>query len=468
MNGPDTRHPEYELMLPVWKRCRDVVSGEDAVHKAGVEYLPKLQEQTPQEYSAYVMRAPFYNATARTVDGLVGMVLRKEPAVEAPAALDAIREDMTLTGCALPELSEQLLREVISVARAGVLVEYPVQIMGPLTQAQAAAMNRRPYATLYKAEHIINWRPERVNNALQPVMIVLAETVTEWVSTFESKQIDQRRALLLEEGRYVQRLYRQGDKNAWEQWGPDIVPLMNGAPLTYIPFVAFGPDRNELGCQKPPIMDLVTLNLSHYRTVADYEHGAHFTGLPMLFLAGVQLGEGEKVMLGSQAAVVATDPTADGKYIEFTGQGLGALKDRAAEKEAQMAAIGARMLAPEKAGVEAEGTIRMRHAGESAVLSTIAKMIGAGLTRVLRIMADWEGVPAEVLVTMNTDFVDLTMTPQEIDSLVAAWQRGAISRETLFDNLKRGEVIPEGRDFEEESAAIENEAPTLAPEPVAA
>jgi hypothetical protein len=458
--GPDTRHPEYEQTLPVWKRCRDVVSGEDAVHAAGVAYLPKLQEQTAPEYASYVQRAPFYNATARTIDGLVGMVLRKEPTVEAPAALDDIRADMTLTGCALPELGEQLLREVVGVARVGVLVEYPVQVMGPLTQAQAATMNRRPYSTLYKAEHIINWRTERVNNALQPVMIVLAETVTEWVTTFEAKQIDQRRALLLEDGRYVQRLYRQGEKQ-WEQFGPDIVPLMNGAPLTYIPFVPFGPDRNELGCQKPPILDLVALNLSHYRTVADYEHGAHFTGLPMLFLAGVQLGEGEKVMLGSQAAVVATDPTADGKYIEFTGQGLGALKDRAAEKEAQMAAIGARMLAPEKSGVEAEGTIRMRHTGESAVLSTIAKMVGAGLTRVLRIMADWEGVTAEVLVTMNTDFVDLSMSAQDIDALVSAWQRGAISRETLFDNLKRGEVIPEGRDFETETAAIDDGAPVL-------
>jgi hypothetical protein len=178
------------------------------------------------------------------------------------------------------------------------------------------------------------------------------------------------------------------------------------------------------------------------------------------------LGEGEKVKIGSSEAITSPDPQARASYLEFTGQGLSTLKDRAAEKEAQMAAIGARMLAPEKAGVEAEGTLVMRHSGESAVLSTIAKMVSAGLTRVLQIMADWEGVSAKVTVALNTDFADLSMTPQQIDALVSAWQRGAISRETMFDNFKRGEIIPEGRDFEMESAAIDAEGPVLAADPL--
>lgn len=461
MSGPDTRHASYTAHEPTWVKCRDVVAGEDAVHKKQIEYLPKLSEQTPDEYRAYVKRTPFYNATARTVDGLVGMVLRKEPTVDAPSAMDAIVGDMTLTGCALPELAERVLREVITVARDGILVEYPTQIEGPLTLAQAAAMNRRPYCSVFHAEHIINWRVERVNNAMHPVMIVLAETVTEWLSAFESVDVPQRRALLLEEGRYVQRLYRKGQTDEWEQFGPDIVPLMNGAPLDYIPFVIFGPGGNTFECQKPPIYDLACLNLSHYRTIADYEHGAHFTGLPMLFLAGVQLEEGQKVPLGSSNAVTSPDPQADGKFIEFTGQGLGALKDRAAEKEAGMAAIGARMLAPEKSGVEAEGALKLRHSGESAVLTTIAKMVGAGLTRVLQIMADWEGVKAEVEVEMNTDFLEVTMSPQEIDSLVKAWQMGAISRQTLHENLQGGEIIAPGVTVEEEEARIGDAQPTL-------
>ena len=75
-----------------------------------------------------------------------------------------------------------------------------VPLFSTLTQAQAAAMNRRPYCSMFKAEHIINWRADRVNNAMQPVMIVLSESVTEWKNDFEAEQVDQRRALLLVEG----------------------------------------------------------------------------------------------------------------------------------------------------------------------------------------------------------------------------------------------------------------------------
>ena len=38
----------------------------------------------------------------------------------------------------------------------------------------------------------------------------------------------------------------------------------------------------------------------------------------------------------------------------------------------------------------------------------------------------------------------------EIQAIVAAWQAGAISRDTMTDLFRRGEVLPEGRTNEEE------------------
>lgn len=459
---PDTPHSEYAAAQTRWAKCRDAIDGEDAVHGSGETYLPKLKEQSATDYSAYVMRTPFYNATARTIDGLVGMIFRKNPDVTAPAALDAIRADMTLTDSDIDELAEVIAREVIGVGRLGILVEYPQEIEGPMTQAQASALNRRPYCTTYKTECILNWRAERVNNAMQPVMITLMECVTEWSNEFESSTVEQVRALLLEQGGYVQRVYRQiKNSKGWEQFGPDIVPLMNGSPLTYIPFMFFGPSHNGVGVQKSPVYDLVTLNLSHYRSTADLEHGAHFTGLPTAVVSGYTAAENEKLAIGSSSAWVFPDPAAKASYLEFTGQGLGALENRLLEKEKGMAAIGARMLAPEKAKAEAARTVQIRHSGEGAVLSTISSMIGSGLTRVLRIMADWSGESAEVKVVLNKDFIDTTMTAQDVAGLVSAWQSGSISYSTLFWNLKQGELIPAERTMEEEQAELEVQGPAL-------
>lgn len=450
----DSQHSSYASGAAKWARCRDAIAGQDAVHAAGEKYLPRLAEQKQDDYDAYKKRATFFNATGRTVDGLVGMVFRKAPVVQLPAGMDQIAQDIDLAGTTLEGFSEKLTREVIGVGRFGVLVEYPRVDAQPVSQAQAAAQNLRPYASVYPTESIINWKLERVNNVMQPVLVVLSEHYEVSNDGFESKCEPQLRALMLTAEGYQQQLYRKDDKGNWVPFEGPIIPLMNNKPLPFIPFYAFGPTANDLTIQDPPLLDLVDLNLAHYRVTADYEHGCHFTGLPMLMIMGVTLKENEKVSVGSQQALVTDNPQADGKFIEFTGQGLQALENNLKSKEAQMAAIGARMLAPEKSGVEAADTLAIRQNGETAVLASIASLASQGLTKMLAFMAEWAAAGGEVVVKLNTDYMPKGMTAQELAELVKAYQSGAISFETLFDNLQRGEIIDATKTVEEEREQI--------------
>jgi hypothetical protein len=452
----DSKHSEYDAAQAKWKRCRDAVEGQCAVHAAGVEYLPRLKDQTTEDYNAYKLRASYFNATGRTLEGLVGMVFRKDPVIEAPASMDAIIADIDLQGNSLTNLAQQTMSDVIGVGRFGILVEYPLVTDQPANAAAAAQMNLRPYASVYKAESIINWRAERVNNAMQLTLVVLMESYVAKTDGFEDECEQQIRVLALEEGRYVQRVYRQGENGKeWVQFGGDITPQIKSQPITSIPFFMFGPLSNTPDVQDPPILDLADLNLAHYRVTADYEHGCHFAGLPTAVVSGYQKPETEEALyIGSAKAWVFPDPNATATFLEFTGQGLGALEANLDRKQSQMAAIGARMLAPEKSGVEAEGTLLMRHNGEDSVLGAMAKMVSAGLTRMLQFMATWEGIETECKVALNTDYVPKGMSAQELAELVKAYQSGTISFETLFENLQRGEVIDSKRTVEQERELI--------------
>lgn len=447
-----------------WKKCRDAAEGQDAVHKAGTAYLPALTGQDAKAYAAFKSRTPFFNATQRTIDGLVGMVYRKYPTTTAPDAMAEILADLTLEGESADLVSKEFLHEVVTVGRVGALVEYPRMEMGPPTLAQASAMNLRPYVVEYKAEQIENWRMERVNNKNQPVMVKLRETVTEW-DGYESGEIDQIRYLILEEGQYIQRLYRKPENGQeWAQWGPDIVPLRRGQPLDFIPFICFGPNELSLEVDKPPIMDLVEMNLSHYRTCADYENGAHFCGVPTPMLAGFQFDEKDSTVALGGNAIVSAAPDAKWGFLEFTGQGLTSLKDLKTEKEAQMAALGSRMLAAEKKQAEAAETVQLRHAGEGAVLSSMAKTVSEGMTMLLQIVADWQGIAGEIDFELNSDFFDQQMSPQELTALFQVMQGGGMSKQTFFWNLKRGERVPDNVDYEDEQTMIETAAPMMTQE----
>lgn len=460
MDKPDYIHPDYKHWAEKWKRCRDAVRGQDAVHAAGTQYLPRLTEQTEVEYDAYLKRTPYFNATGRTLNGLLGMVFRKDPHTEVPVAMEPYLEDITLSGLTMNGMARQVLSEVEEVGRCGVLVEFPRVDQQPTNLAQALAANLRPYATLYKAESIINWRVQRINNQMMPTLIVLAEQV-EQMGVFYSEMVDQIRVLTLASGFYEVVLYQRTSTSGDYVEVDRFTPLMNGQPMGMIPFYAFGPDELSLTVQCPPMLDLVDLNLSHYRTNADLEHGAHFTGLPTPMLAGFQFGENEAFRIGSGAGVVSPDPSAKWGFLEFTGQGLGALERLLDRKEAQMAAIGARMLAPEKAQAEAAQTVMLRHGGETSILASQARLVSVGLQQMLDLMRTWAGIAGECVYRLNTDYMPVKMTAQELTALVQSWQSGAISKQTLFYNLQEGEIIQSEKTFADQEEEMEMQGPRV-------
>ena len=76
--------PDYDASGLEWSRARDVLAGEDAVKAAGEKHLPRLDCQSDEEFAAYRKRAAFFNATARTAEGYIGLMFRRQPFVEVP------------------------------------------------------------------------------------------------------------------------------------------------------------------------------------------------------------------------------------------------------------------------------------------------------------------------------------------------------------------------------------------------
>ena len=75
-------------------------------------------------------------------------------------------------------------------------------------------------------------------------------------------------------------------------------------------------------------------------------------------------------------------------------------------------------------------------------------------------MHQWAGLQP-VTIKLNTDYLPTKMTPQELQALVQAWQAGGISPQTLFNNLKQGEIIAQEVTFEDEQAQISEATPVL-------
>ncbi|WP_211440933.1 DUF4055 domain-containing protein [Collimonas humicola] len=464
-----TEHKDYTAMKEKWQRCRDVAAGQDAIRKNGLSYLPQLADQTPEAYQAYLTRAAFFNATWRTISGLSGMLFRKPEIIEAPAGIKDYLEDVTMGGEPLHIFAQEVARECMTVGRCGLLVDFPVVDRdGIITVARAQAMGLRPTLQRYTAESIINWRTGAVNNITKLLMVVLTEEATVKIDEFASEAQTQYRVLDLTQDpadatklAYRVRLFKiDKASDSQVQIGEDQIPLMNGQPLREIPIAFLGVDCITTDIQLPPLIDLVDLNIAHFRVSADYEHGCHFTGLPTPYVCGYTPSiEGEKLYIGSASAWVFQDAATRVGYLEFGGGGLGALERNLDRKEAQMAAIGARLLAADKRLNETATTAAIHHGGETSILSAIAQVLSLGITKTLTIFAEWAGAAGKVSYDINRDFFPVPMDAPTLQALVGAWQAGAISSEVLFENLQEGEIISSTATFEKEQAKIANAPP---------
>jgi hypothetical protein len=461
----DSTNIAYDKWLPVWAKCRHAISGQESVHEAGRAYLPELSGQDAKSYEAYNKRALYVNLSGRTLDGMTGMIFRKAPALEAPDAFETYTQDVDLCGSTLTNFAEMCVDELCKVSRYGILVDYPaVQTVG-LTMGQAQAAGLRPYLTLYKTESILDWRYSRIDNAQTLTLVKLHEVIEVETGEYTWEQVDQIRILELVEGVYRIRLYRKGSdsksKSAYELYSESF-PMMNNAPMRFIPFIFDSPFGVDSDISKPVLLDLVNVNLSHYRSMADYEHGLHFTGLPTATFWGARDDELDSVHLGSSTALAFSDPSGHAEYLEFTGQGLTQLRDAIKDKQDMMAALGSKMLASEKRVTEAAETAMIHRSAEHSVLASLSYSASAAIQKALRLMAEWARInPEQITYSLNTDFAPAGMDANLFRELTNAYLSGAMSYDEYFYNLKEGELIRGETTLEEEQERIQNQGLNL-------
>jgi len=429
----------YEYFKSEWRKCRDCIAGQKAVKAARTRYLPALGgSQSYARYEKYIKRALFFNATRRTAEALTGFLFRKSP-IFTPDNLDLLDSFTNSSGGFLAFI-QGLAMEVISVGRVILVVDSPIA-------------GGDPKITYYRTEDFINWKINASGKLIQAVFkekVLSADSADE----FSNKKEIQYRVFDIFRERYRQRIFKEVKPG---EWAPvlEIFPTMNGASLSELPIVVINSVNLLPEPSEPPLIDVVNVNLSHYRSSADLESGRHFTGFPTPWASGFDI-PGESLEIGS-VAWVSDNPNAKAGFLEFTGQGLGSLENALTEKAQMMSVLGARILEAQKKSTEAADTHRLRYAGEQSILSKAAGFLGAGISVAMRICANWRKLPdADGFgVSLNKDYASTTADPQLVTTLFGALQGGAISYDTWFYNLKRWELAPEGQTLDDELGLIE-------------
>jgi hypothetical protein len=154
----------------------------------------------------------------------------------------------------------------------------------------------------------------------------------------------------------------------------------------------------------------------------------------------------------------AADGTKDtrAEYVGPSGVGIAA-HVVAMDRENQAAVkSGAQLFDNSPRGQESGEARRLRFSAETATLSSIVGSSALILERSLKQAAIMAGAnPDEVVVKAPDNLLEGRLDPQEITALVQSWTGGAISYQTLYENLQRGRIASTERTADEEGALLD-------------
>lgn len=487
-------HPEHQYWHTHWQNLRDANIGEVEIKRKNTQYLPKLDGMTPAEYAAFLDRSVYFNMTARTLVGLMGSLFRRNPVIEGLPKEKFDLNDVTKESQPLNTFVQQIAREVFLMGRYGVLIDMDENGKRP------------PYFAGYVTENIVDWATEEIDGRWLVTEVIVRElrlarpiinpisvtppgkkqpkqtskqladgaqvfsndtTVTRaarrWIASYRVLRLEHEDPADETSPRIYRQYYHTSDRgDASPEGAPFAVytPTWRGKPFPFIPFVFFGPYDTTPDVEKSPMLDIVRLNLSHYRSYSMLEHGRFFTALPVYYCP-VNNGEERGQYTIGPSVVWETQGNERPGIIEFNGSGLRYLENALKDKEAQIASLGGRMLDPSKVSAgESNNQVKVKEQNENALLLSVSQTIDVGITKLLQWWAEWQDVsPQDALgisFETNKDFLLSSTGAREFRAIQMMYEAGIIPIEVVYDYMRRAEVVPDWMAIDQFKKLLEN------------
>jgi len=412
---------DYTDSLADWELVRDTLRGETHIKSEGVKYLPKTSGQAFAEvddptngaklYSAYKLRAEFYDSTQTAYRAMVAMAHGSAPEITLPKAMEFMLNEATKDGMPLEELAKRMTREQLTTGRAPLMVD------------SSEDDNENPYILIYQAEALTNWRSGR------RYVLKLSREIEDESGEVKSQTYYVEMAAE-EAGGYSKTIWEQNNDGDYIAGESELIEGLKGVPIIIAGSVDITDDIDEV-----PLLPMGKACIASYQMSADYRQALFMCSQP----TGYSIGSDEKEKpksVGAGAWINIQNPSAKIGYLEVTGAGIGAMNVALNDKKKEADTYGVKLTG---AGAgEAAETLKVRMMSQQATLKSVVKSGGEAIEKCLKIMAEWMNLnPDEVSYTPNMDFADVSLDHQTLAVLNATVMANNAPKQVVFEYMRK-------------------------------
>jgi hypothetical protein len=464
---PDSLSAEVSAMAQPWPMVTALLGGTTEMRKAAQTYLPRHPAESMDAYTFRLNTSTLYNAFSRTIETMASKPFAEplKPSEDMPPELVGVTDEekrktkpgwidnIDLEGRDLQAFGHAAFRKAMAYGPTYILVDYP-QVQGVQTLADQKASGARPYFVLIDPTNVLGWKAERINGVQTLTQFRFKEWAAEPAGRFAESRVEQVRVLERtigtkdEPARCWWETWRQNDKAEWFLHDEGLISIGE------IPVAPIYCKRTGFMTAEPPLLDLAHLNVEHWQSASHQTNILRVARVPILFAAGWEVDAQNPLVIGAGSAVANADPAAKLEYVEHSGKAIEAGQTSIEKLEERMAVMGMELLVS-KPGSKTATEASIDTAENTSALSAMVQNLEDSLAMALAFAAKWAGLKTGGSVNLEGNYAKLD--PLDIQSLVAAREKGAISAETFFNELLRLGMVDENLTWEVEKERLAND-----------
>ena len=431
VNTPFVRDGQVHAMTPAWNEMAAVTMGSDYIKNLHDRYLPQEPREDEDAYLGRIYRSVLSPFCLRLIENAAGLVLRRPIQIDGDDYWKDFSDNVDGLGSSINEYARRALVSSLTYGHSAVLVDFPSD-PGIITLRDEIQLGRRPYFINIDAPQIWGWRQKSTLPSSPLTQVRLHEWVCIPEGDFGEKREEQIRVIY--PGRY-------------ETWNTEGIISSGRFSLDRIPLIPIYSNRMGMLTSKPPLVDIASLNITHYQRQADLINALHIAAMPILVLEGwddqpegtsVGVNYGLSTIPGNKVYYVSTDSSS------FTAQ-----QEEINQLEHQMSSLGVTKLLGQKFVAESADAKRIDQAQANSILSIISMELESALQQAYDIAAVYTNRPSPKII-LDRDFDFYRLIGQDISVINDLNERGAITDMTFLEILKSGEILPDTIDLNKE------------------
>lgn len=437
-----------ESMQPYWAMVDALRGGTETMREAGRLYLPQEPKESDAAYAIRLQRSVLFNATNRTIETLASKPFTKPVTLseDMPPDVEEWMENVDLQGNTIDTFGLQVFDAALADGLTHILVDYPI-VDRKLTLREERDSKLRPYAVHLSPRNVLGWRVESQHGREVITQLRFQEVVEVPDGDFGVKEVQRIRVI----EPYRQRVYERTE-------GADYM-LVTDVPTSMkeVPLVTIYTKRTGALTAKPPLLDLMYLNVTHWQSSSDQRNILHVARVPLLFGRGFNDQDVTDLEIGASRMIYNPETSSDLKYVEVAGNAIDAGRQDMNDLKDEMGALGLELIMSNRPGALTATEKSIDTAQSDSALVVLSRQLENGLNNMMRYFGEW--IKRDVgSISLHTDFHIVPGKTTDAELLFKSRVNGDITAETYWHELQRRGILSEDFDSKEEKKQLEETA----------